>query len=173
VKIRDVARRWEEVWNSHDMAAMATLLAPDADFVNVSGRHWKGRQEIEREHAQRHQVHFKESVWTTHDVAIQSLAADLALVHVKWTIVPRPASVVRDVVARAVVRSGGLCHCPLAPTGQALLGRAAVRLGLSARTHDRVVKVARTIADLAEAEAIAVEHRAEALAYRTLDRRPG
>jgi magnesium chelatase family protein len=64
-------------------------------------------------------------------------------------------------------------HCPLAPTGQALLGRAAVRLGLSARAHDRVVKVARTIADLAEAEAIAVEHLAEALAYRTLDRRPG
>lgn len=45
-EIRDVARRWEEAWNSHDMAAMATLLAPDADFVNVSGRHWKGRQEI-------------------------------------------------------------------------------------------------------------------------------
>ncbi len=61
-------------------------------------------------------------------------------------------------------------HCPLSAAGQALLTRAAARLGFSARAHDRVLKVARTIADLAGAEAIAVEHLAEALAYRTLDR---
>ena len=61
-------------------------------------------------------------------------------------------------------------HCALGPAGQELLGRAATRLGLSARAHDRVLKVARTIADLAGAEAIAVEHLAEALAYRPLDR---
>ncbi len=63
-----------------------------------------------------------------------------------------------------------LRHCPLPPAGQALLARAAARLGFSARAHDRVLKVARTIADLAGADAIAVEHLAEALAYRTLDR---
>jgi magnesium chelatase family protein len=61
-------------------------------------------------------------------------------------------------------------HCALPPAGRELLARAAGRLGLSARGHDRVLKVARTIADLGEAEAIAVEHLAEALAYRTLDR---
>jgi magnesium chelatase family protein len=60
-------------------------------------------------------------------------------------------------------------HCALPPTGRELLARAAGRLGLSARGHDRVLKVARTIADLADAEAIAVEHLAEALAYRTLE----
>jgi magnesium chelatase family protein len=63
-----------------------------------------------------------------------------------------------------------LRHCPLSPAGRALLARAAARLGFSARAHDRVLKVARTIADLAGADAIAVEHLAEALAYRTLDR---
>ena len=63
-------------------------------------------------------------------------------------------------------------HCPLPPAGRELLARATARLGLSARAHDRVLKVARTIADLAGADAIAVEHLAEALAYRTLDRRP-
>jgi magnesium chelatase family protein len=63
-------------------------------------------------------------------------------------------------------------HCALAPAGRELLVRAATRLGLSARAHDRLLKVARTIADLASADAIAVEHLAEALAYRTLDRGP-
>jgi Mg-chelatase subunit ChlI len=65
-----------------------------------------------------------------------------------------------------------LRHCPLPPAGRELLARAAARLGFSARAHDRVLKVARTIADLAGADAIAVEHLAEALAYRTLDRGP-
>lgn len=61
-------------------------------------------------------------------------------------------------------------HCALPPAGQALLARATARLGLSVRGHDRVLRVARTIADLAGAEAITLEHLAEALAYRTLDR---
>jgi magnesium chelatase family protein len=61
--------------------------------------------------------------------------------------------------------------CPLPPDAQTLLAAAMTRLGLSARGHDRVVRVARTIADLAGASAIAVEHCAEALQYRGLDRR--
>jgi magnesium chelatase family protein len=61
--------------------------------------------------------------------------------------------------------------CPTPPDAQRLLAAAMTRLGLSARGHDRVLRVARTIADLAGAETIATEHCAEALQYRGLDRR--
>jgi magnesium chelatase family protein len=45
-----------------------------------------------------------------------------------------------------------------------------VKLDLSARAHDKVLRIARTIADLAESENIAAEHVSEAIHYRRLDR---
>src|SRR6185503_4518256 len=61
-------------------------------------------------------------------------------------------------------------HCPLPADAARLLGLAMTRLGLSARAHDRLLRVARTIADLAGSDAITTEHVSEAIQYRGLDR---
>jgi len=75
------------------------------------------------------------------------------------------------------VHSNALMHsqqvkkvCEINAAGRVLLKTAMEKLGLSARAYDRILKVARTIADLAASKEVKVEHLAEAIQYRSLDR---
>jgi magnesium chelatase family protein len=95
-----------------------------------------------------------------------------------------PTSAVRDRVVRARaaqteragrpnarLRGAALRRsCTPDDGGRRLLAAAVERLGLSARGHDKVLRIARTIADLAGSDAVRAEHVGEAVQYRALDR---
>ena len=62
-------------------------------------------------------------------------------------------------------------HCELDAAGNRLLELVTDRLGLSARSYNRILKVSRTIADLDKSENIREQHLSEAIQYRSLDRK--
>ena len=83
--------------------------------------------------------------------------------------------------ARFGAKAGGLngrmtsreirTHCVLDAEGQTVLKDAMEALGLSARAHDRILRVARTVADLAASDLVTADHVAEAIGFRALDRK--
>lgn len=76
------------------------------------------------------------------------------------------------ITSNARITSGLLSEmCPISDKGNSLLKAAFDSMGLSARAYDRILKVARTIADLEGAEVIDAPHIAEAVQYRSLDRK--
>ena len=77
-----------------------------------------------------------------------------------------------DVRSNAHIPPGMLKqYCPLSEAAQRLMGQAFERMGLSARAYDRLLKVSRTIADLEGRDSIEAAHVAEAVQYRSLDRK--
>jgi uncharacterized protein (TIGR02246 family) len=74
----------EAAWNSHDMSRFAACFAADADFVNVAGMWWRGREEIETEHAASHAGMFKDSTMRLELAAFKVVGSRVGVMHVRW-----------------------------------------------------------------------------------------
>jgi uncharacterized protein (TIGR02246 family) len=86
-EIRNVETGLQEAWNRHDIKAWANLFTEDADFVNVVGWWWVGRDKIESKHTDSHAFLFRESTVTMDEVHIRFLTPQIAVVHVLWSMV--------------------------------------------------------------------------------------
>jgi uncharacterized protein (TIGR02246 family) len=86
-EIRNVQVRQADAWNRHDAAAYASLFTEDGDVVNVVGWWWKGRSQIESRLTEAFKFVFRESTMSITDVQVRFLSSDIALAHVRWTMV--------------------------------------------------------------------------------------
>jgi len=85
--IRQVQVLQAAAWNRHDARAYANLFAEDGDAVNVVGWWWRGRPEIERKIGEGFEFVFAQSTLTITDVDVRFLSPNMALAHVRWTMV--------------------------------------------------------------------------------------
>jgi uncharacterized protein (TIGR02246 family) len=96
IAVKAVISTLAESWNRHDMAAFAAAFSENADFVNVIGMHWRGRQEIEAKHATAHRTIFRNSSLQILESSVRLLSPDIALAHV-WTQVSGAESLRKNV----------------------------------------------------------------------------
>jgi hypothetical protein len=99
--VRNVVAGFAATWNRHDLDAFGKLFAPDADFVNVAGLWWTGRQSIQRQHAYTHGVIpadspgfsaedrpywgiFRNSTMRFAKADVRFLRSDVAVARVSW-----------------------------------------------------------------------------------------
>jgi len=82
--IENVVRAFSDYWNRHDMEAFAQLFAEDAEFVNVVGLWWKGREEIKRAHVATHATMFKNSRLTLTQIEVRFVKPDVAIARSSW-----------------------------------------------------------------------------------------
>lgn len=76
-----------EAWNRHDAKAYARFFTEDGDCVNVVGWWWKGRPQIESKVAESHAFMFRESTVTNNEIHFGFLTSEIAVVHVRWSMV--------------------------------------------------------------------------------------
>jgi uncharacterized protein (TIGR02246 family) len=77
----------EKAWNTHDMSRFAAHFAEDADFINVRGWWWRGRDEIESRHAVLHETMFSGSIMSLELASTRQLCPGVVLAHVRWRMI--------------------------------------------------------------------------------------
>ena len=85
--IRKVEANLVDAWNRHEARAWANLCAEDGDVVNVVGWWWQGRFQIEKNIADAHAYIFQESTLTDDEIRIRFLTSEIAIVHIRWSMV--------------------------------------------------------------------------------------
>ena len=86
VKVKNTVHAFAECWNRHDMKAFAELFAEDAEFVNVVGLWWRGRDEIRKAHEYTHATMFKDSQLTISEVSVRFPADTIAIARCRWVL---------------------------------------------------------------------------------------
>jgi uncharacterized protein (TIGR02246 family) len=77
----------ENAWNTHDMRGFAARFAEDADFINVRGWWWRGRDEIEHRHALLHETMFRNSTMSVELASTKGVCPGVLLAHVRWEMI--------------------------------------------------------------------------------------
>lgn len=112
-QVENVILAFSDCWNRHDMEAFAQLFAEDAEFVNVVGLWWKGREEIKRAHVATHTTMFKNSRLMIDKIAIRFVTPDIAIARSSWRLTGHlsPAGEVlperKGILMNLVVRTSG------------------------------------------------------------------
>lgn len=106
VGVNAVVHGFEDAWNRHDMDAFAMLFATDADFVNVVGMRWVGRDAIKQHHAASHATIFRPSTLKIGDTTVHFLKAEVATARSLWTL----SGITSDTGQLAPTRTGILTH---------------------------------------------------------------
>ncbi|HEX6489821.1 MAG TPA: SgcJ/EcaC family oxidoreductase [Gaiellaceae bacterium] len=79
-----IVDEFEAAWNAHDMRRFAACFADDAEFVNVAGMWWRGREEIEQKHVAAHAAGLKDSTMRAQLAAFKEIGPSIGLAHVTW-----------------------------------------------------------------------------------------
>jgi magnesium chelatase family protein len=150
--------------------------------------HPSGRCRCSPDQVQRYRAKISGPLLDRIDLHVEVPSLPLKLLHSEEKVAAETSHVVAKRVAAARLRQYERCekansqlanrqvavHCQLELESRQLLENAISKLGLSARAYHRILKVARTIADLAGEESIGLAHLTEAIGYRRLDRQlPG
>jgi uncharacterized protein (TIGR02246 family) len=106
VGVNAVVHGFEDAWNRHDMDAFAMLFATGADFVNVVGMRWVGRDAIKQHHAASHATIFRSSTLKIGGTTVHFLKADVATARSVWTL----SGITSDTGKLAPPRTGILTH---------------------------------------------------------------